>query len=635
MGMPSFASSSQSDAGVTRATLTPGTLILNKDSHPTVTDIKSLGINTELSLANQQVNKPNIDKLKENQEIAALTGQVGSFAVGELGQRMRLEEGSWQKAALHGAVGALSAQLSKGNVKAGAAAGAATEVINTQIANALAAHTDLSPQARNNLQQVTAMVAGATAGNLVGNNTNSTVQGANTGLASEVFNRQLHPSEIQRIKELANGDKEKEQRLLVASCALIHCSAHLSEDNPAYQEMKAREVLGGTAEYATERALLSKQTQRLSDAWGAGTTQPLFNYNGVYATKDKATAFDEKYAFTTRTLGAAQSVGGAAIMVASYGGVVAACKLSVGIACGPAVAAGAAGATYGLDNLNAGAKSLADGKPHATWGAQAISKTFGVPLDSAELLYSLPSLAGGAKTLAQGSKVVGKSVAEEVTKTTKQIDETFARGSHIKLGKEQYTYLRDGQFIGPNGGRIINTGRTDSVTNNYIYQRMNKTGDSLGNEFYMMSSDRKQIAVNKPESLVFVNQSGRPTFQQSELDVGKQLGGNYRLQVSYLNGKEVPYGTPSSVRPDYSGNSISIEVKNYDIHTNRQALINEIVRQTKEREIHLPKGMVQTIQIDLRGQRYDLLDKIDIQNKINTETKGLIDGKNIQFLEDR
>ena len=45
--------------------------------------------------------------------------------------------------------------------------------------------------------------------------------------------------------------------------------------------------------------------------------------------------------------------------------------------------------------------------------------------------------------------------------------------------------------------------------------------------------------------------------------------------------------------------------------------------------------MVQTIQIDLRGQRYDLLDKIDIQNKINTETKGLIDGKNIQFLEDR
>ena len=97
MGLPSFASSSQSDAGVTRATLTPGTLILNKDSHPTVTDIKSLGINTELSLANQQVDKPNIDKLKENQEIAALTGQVGSFAVGELGQRMGLEEGSWQK----------------------------------------------------------------------------------------------------------------------------------------------------------------------------------------------------------------------------------------------------------------------------------------------------------------------------------------------------------------------------------------------------------------------------------------------------------------------------------------------------------------------------------------------------------
>ena len=479
MGMPSFASSSQSDAGVTRATLTPGTLILNKDSHPTVTDIKSLGINTELSLANQQVDKPNIDKLKENQEIAALTGQVGSFAVGELGQRMGLEEGSWQKAALHGAVGALSAQLSKGNVKAGAAAGAATEVINTQIANALATHTDLSPQARNNLQQVTAMVAGATAGNLVGNNTNSTVQGANTGLASEVFNRQLHPSEIQRIKELANGDKEKEQRLLVASCALIHCSAHLSEDNPAYQEMKAREVLGGTAEYATERALLSKQTQRLSDAWGAGTTQPLFNYNGVYATKDKATALDEKYAFTTRTLGAAQSVGGAAIMAASYGGAVVACKLSVGIACGPAVVAGAAGATYGLDNLNAGAKSLVDGKPHATWGAQAISETFGVPLDSAELLYSLPSLAGGAKTLAQGSKVAGKPVINSAKNYSAKIPEEANANSKLPLvgetkGYENKDYSKDVANLGGEQNKGLNERISNRQKDHYINEQATK-----------------------------------------------------------------------------------------------------------------------------------------------------------------
>ena len=479
MGMPSFTSSSQSDASVTRATLTPGTLILNKDSHPTLTDIKSLGINTELSLANQQVDKPNIDKLKENQEIAALTGQVGSFAVGELGQRMRLEEGSWQKAALHGAVGALSAQLSKGNVKAGAAAGAATEVINTQIANALAAHTDLSPQARNNLQQVTAMVAGATAGNLVGSNTNSTVQGANTGLASEVFNRQLHPSEIQRIKELANGDKEKEQRLLVASCALVHCSAHLSEDNPAYQEMKAREVLGGTAEYATERALLSKQTQRLSDAWGAGTTQPLFNYNGVYATKDKVTAFDEKYAVTTRTLGAAQSAGGAAIMVASYGGVVAACKLSVGIACGPAVVAGAAGATYGLDNLNAGAKSLADGKPHATWGAQAISETFGVPLDSAELLYSVPSLAGGAKTLAQGSKVAGKPVIGSAKNYSAKIPEEANANSKLPpvgktKGYENQDYSKDVANLGGNRNKGLNERISNRQKDHYINEQATK-----------------------------------------------------------------------------------------------------------------------------------------------------------------
>ena len=68
---------------------------------------------------------------------------------------------------------------------------------------------------------------------------------------------------------------------------------------------------------------------------------------------------------------------------------------------------------------------------------------------------------------------------------------------------------------------------------------------------------------------------------------------------------------------------------------NKNNLLGTVELVDHYREIHLPKGMVQTIQIDLRGQRYDLLDKIDIQNKINTETKGLIDGKNIQFLEDR
>lgn len=67
-----------------------------------------------------------------------------------------------------------------------------------------------------------------------------------------------------------------------------------------------------------------------------------------------------------------------------------------------------------------------------------------------------------------------------------------------------------------------------------------------------------------------------------------------REQVSFKDGKEVDYGTPGSVRPDWCiGTTCTIEVKNYDIHDNRNGLINIIADQAIERKKHLPKGKVQ------------------------------------------
>lgn len=111
--------------------------------------------------------------------------------------------------------------------------------------------------------------------------------------------------------------------------------------------------------------------------------------------KDKAEAVDEKYAITIRTGGALQAVGGAATAVAGYGGATLACTTGVG--CIPAAMGGTALATYGLDNLYAGTNTLIDGKNHRTWGADAISQVFGISAESAELLYSLPSMGGGIK----------------------------------------------------------------------------------------------------------------------------------------------------------------------------------------------------------------------------------------------
>lgn len=47
------------------------------------------------------------------------------------------------------------------------------------------------------------------------------------------------------------------------------------------------------------------------------------------------------------------------------------------------------------------------------------------------------------------------------------------------------------------------------------------------------------------------NEIKRPTPQQSEKDIGKDLGERWRAQVSFKDGKEVPYGTKGSTRPDW------------------------------------------------------------------------------------
>ena len=69
----------------------------------------------------------------------------------------------------------------------------------------------------------------------------------------------------------------------------------------------------------------------------------------------------------------------------------------------------------------------------------------------------------------------------------------------------------------------------------------------------------------------------RPGHRQSEIDVGKDLGEGWREQVTFKDGKEVPYGTKGSVRPDWcQGNICSVEVKNYNITTNQSGLINNV-----------------------------------------------------------
>ncbi|MGR7527198.1 adhesin [Klebsiella aerogenes] len=86
--------------------------------------------------------------------------------------------------------------------------------------------------------------------------------------------------------------------------------------------------------------------------------------------------------------------------------------------------------------------------------------------------------------------------------------------------------------------------------------------------------------------------NGRPSHKQSEKDVGKDLGAGWKEQVSYKDGKEVPYGTKGSTRHDWcNGNTCSEEVKNYNISTNQNGLINNVAKQAIHRQANLPEGM--------------------------------------------
>ncbi|MEC5319490.1 DUF637 domain-containing protein [Brenneria populi subsp. brevivirga] len=65
------------------------------------------------------------------------------------------------------------------------------------------------------------------------------ISGANAGEIVERFNRQLHLDELQTIKELAKGDRAKEERLLAASCRKINCVAQESLSSAERQQYEA------------------------------------------------------------------------------------------------------------------------------------------------------------------------------------------------------------------------------------------------------------------------------------------------------------------------------------------------------------------------------------------------------------
>lgn len=98
-----------------------------------------------------------------------------------------------------------------------------------------------------------------------------------------------------------------------------------------------------------------------------------------------------------------------------------------------------------------------------------------------------------------------------------------------------------------------------------------------------------------------------PTPRESELAALQKFGG--KEQVTFLNGKEVAYGTKGATRPDIvrevGGKLEAIEVKNYDLINNANGLYAELEREVAARVANLPKGSLQRVALDVTGRGYD------------------------------
>lgn len=145
--------------------------------------------------------------------------------------------------------------------------------------------------------------------------------------------------------------------------------------------------------------------------------------------------------------------------------------------------------------------------------------------------------------------------------------------------------------------------------------------------YHLLAADSQQVALRKSlydasGYTVAPRNVARPSPRQSELDV-EALNPRHRPQVSFINGKEVPYSSRGSVRPDAYRAGDAIEVKNYNLSdaANRAGLYRTLTKQYLQRKSNLPKGTQQRIVIDVRGQNVSARILRRVRRNIDTITR--------------
>jgi RHS repeat-associated protein len=167
----------------------------------------------------------------------------------------------------------------------------------------------------------------------------------------------------------------------------------------------------------------------------------------------------------------------------------------------------------------------------------------------------------------------------------------------------------EGMAYGVTTGAMLNAGARKTV------------GRTNVGEGTTSSTNNQATAANSGNSEAALSNTGfnRPSWQQTEADV---VTSDYRQQVAFKNGNEVPMRTKGSTRPEGYKPGESIEAKNYTL-TNEagiRSMIRNVTKQVKQRIANLPANTVQNIVLDVRGQNITTQQLMTIRSRLMTQT---------------
>ncbi|MBO9828352.1 hemagglutinin repeat-containing protein [Xanthomonas sp. A2111] len=274
-GLSMLGNSSDSSSSTTKSDIAAGTVEVRNGDTAALS-----GLDRKATELQQSGLKEIFDekKLAEQKELAAVAGEVGFRAAGDVASAMQLKaqqdlinapdeetrkaaqarleswsDGGANKILLHGLTGAAVAALGGDGALQGAAAAAGAEAAKSAMSDYLVAHGVTDKETYNALMELGSAAIGGVLGGQ---------DGANTALSGDRFNRQLHPEEVTWIRQNAAAfafqegisEEEAKRRLTVEAAARVDAKINGLIGNTNVDESAQAFLSTNTNDYAGERA---------------------------------------------------------------------------------------------------------------------------------------------------------------------------------------------------------------------------------------------------------------------------------------------------------------------------------------------------------------------------------------------